>query len=37
MVNRLKFSDLKQEEDEAITTFETRVKPIARTGLAMWT
>ena len=32
LVNRLKLYDMKQEEDEAITSFETGVKPVARTG-----
>ena len=32
LVHRLKLYDMKQEEDEAITSFETRVKPVARTG-----
>ena len=32
LVNRLKLSDMKQGEDEAIATFETSVKPVARTG-----
>ena len=32
LVNRLKLYDMKQEEDKAITSFETRVKPVARTG-----
>ena len=30
LVNRLKLSYMKQGEDEAIATFKTRVKPVAR-------
>jgi hypothetical protein len=33
LVNRLKFNAMVQKGDEMITNFETRLKPVARTGM----
>ena len=32
LVNRMKLSGMTQGRDEPITSFETRLKPVARTG-----
>ena len=32
LVNRIKLSKMAQDEDESVTAFETRLKPVARTG-----